>query len=119
MPSRFSAKSLAAVLPVPALALFALLAGAGCSTDSGMSGEDMMPPNPDGPIGPTPTCTDRAELANFNIDVPSVTLSGKITVAGKTPASMNGSVTLVRSDTGDSVYLGRTGDATYAPKGVV
>src|SRR5207253_12783 len=38
---------------------------------------------------------------------------------GKVPVSATGSINLVRSDTGDSVYLGRTGDPNYAQKLII
>ena len=87
-----------------------------CSMDMGMA-----PDEPDGgrPPGPTPTCTDRAPLDNFLIDVPAVTLSGKITVNGQIPTANTGSVTLIHRETGDSLSLGRTGDLMYQPKLVV
>lgn len=77
--------------------------------------------NPDGggPLGPTPTCTDKVNLAAFDVDVPAVTLSGRITVGGKVPTSPAAAVLLRDPTTGDTVSLGRTGDTMYTPKLIV
>ena len=77
--------------------------------------------NPDGggPLGPTPTCTDKVNLAAFDVDVPAVTLSGRITVGGKVPTSPAAAVLLRDPRTGDTVSLGRTGDTMYTPKLIV
>jgi hypothetical protein len=106
----------------PTHALVALLF-VGLGLAPGCSQDEMAMDGPDTPdggqVGPTPTCTDRAPLAAFDVDVPTVTLNGKITVNGKQPMSQTGTVTLVNRETGDSIYLGRTGDPNYAQKRVI
>ena len=56
----------------------------------------------------------------FNVDIPTVTLSGQITVNGVVPpAERFGTVTLRNSDDGDSVALGTLTDASYTPKQII
>ncbi|HND11194.1 MAG TPA: hypothetical protein PLY80_12195, partial [Pseudomonadota bacterium] len=56
----------------------------------------------------------------FNVDIPTVTLSGQITVNGVVPpAERFGTVTLRNSTTGDSVSLGTVTDASYTPKQII
>jgi hypothetical protein len=55
----------------------------------------------------------------LNVDIPAITLNGKITVNGQVPTANTGSVSLVNAGTGDLLYLGRTSDATYAAKLIV
>ena len=102
------------------IALVGILSGlCALSTLTGCPEKDNQ--NPDGgQLGPTPTCTDRpASLEAFDVDVPTITLTGKITVGGATPMSQAGSVLLVNRTIGDSMLLGRTGDPSYAAKQIV
>ncbi|MDC3988009.1 hypothetical protein [Polyangium jinanense] len=57
----------------------------------------------------------------FNVDIPTITLSGAITVNGSVPAAGNktSAVRLRNVATGDSVLLGRPGDASYTAKQIV
>jgi hypothetical protein len=55
----------------------------------------------------------------LDVDIPVVTLSGRITVDGKVPTDRFGSVRLSNQATGDGVALGRTGDASYTSKLIV
>ncbi|MDI1449614.1 hypothetical protein, partial [Polyangium sp. 6x1] len=90
--------------------------GGGGSGGSGGGGGDG------GGGGTEPVCTNLIEdLGNANVDIPAITLSGAITVNGQVPAAGNktSSVRLRNLKTGDSVMLGRPGDATYPAKLVV
>ncbi|MDI3287244.1 hypothetical protein [Polyangium sp. 15x6] len=68
-----------------------------------------------------PPCPKLEDLDNANIDIPAITLSGAITVNGAVPATGNNrsAVRLRNLETGDSVMLGRLGDATYVAKSIV
>ncbi|MFO0654150.1 MAG: hypothetical protein U0787_03630 [Polyangia bacterium] len=51
--------------------------------------------------------------------IPTVTLSGQITVNGVVPPAENSDQTLRNSTTGDSVSLGTLTDASYLPKQII
>jgi hypothetical protein len=55
----------------------------------------------------------------LDVDIPSVTLSGMITVDGVVGADAAGAVTLVNQATGDRIPVGDTAAAAYAAKQLV
>ncbi|HPH26353.1 MAG TPA: hypothetical protein PLA87_05855 [Pseudomonadota bacterium] len=55
-----------------------------------------------------------ATPVKVDVDIPTVTVSGKITVAGKAVSSTYGVITVQGVGSTDSAYLGRTGGATYS-----
>jgi hypothetical protein len=89
-----------------------------CSACSEPSG-----PDPGGEIlpdgGPAPACDRRVDPHRFNVDIPVVAVSGRITVNGQVPRSRFGTVTLRDPVTGGVVTLGKTGDMAYTSKLVV
>ena len=55
----------------------------------------------------------------LDVDIPAVTISGKITINGQVPMARTGQVLLGNPALGDSLVVGRTADPSYTPKLVV
>ncbi|MFO0654153.1 MAG: hypothetical protein U0787_03645 [Polyangia bacterium] len=67
-----------------------------------------------------PVCANQIVDGKLNVDIPTITLTGRITVNGVVPpAERFGTVTLRNSTTGDSVSLGTLTDASYLPKQII
>lgn len=71
----------------------------------------LIPRNTNALIQSAVTITDGQKL---DIDIPTATISGQVKVAGKTVTSTYGLLYLRNSATGDSVFLGRTGNIPYS-----
>src|SRR5262245_37802109 len=97
--------------------LFALAACGGHSshTTDGNTGDASMS---DAGVA---ICNHKDDPAAFHIEVPTITLSGAITINGAPAPTTErfGTVTLRELSSGDSLVLGQVGDPSYAPKQIV